>query len=80
MIGNEYFRERLYIEALDWLGRYVDKGSDVGAALGLMAECCGELGRDEDARATLRWGIEAARRAGHPSMAGEFQARLDDMA
>ena len=79
MIGNELFRERRYVEALEWLGRYTEKGSDVGAAFGLMADCCAELGQADEARAALGWGIEAARRAGHPTMAGEFQARLDDM-
>ena len=78
MIGHELSREGKHLEAIDWLTRYTERGTDVGAAFGLIADSCDELGRHEEARAALKWGIEAARRAGHPTMAGEMQARLDD--
>ena len=79
MIGSEHFNEGRPDDALEWLSRYVQHGRDVGAGFGLMAECCLKLGRDADAQAALRGGIEAARRAGHPTMAGEFEERLEEM-
>ena len=79
MIGSEHFNAGRPAEALPWLSRYVDAGRDVGAGFGLMAECCLKLNRDEDAKAALRRGIEAALRAGHPTMAGEFEERLHEI-
>lgn len=79
MVGHELYREGRHAEAVDWLTRYTQRGTDVGAAFGLIADCCEQLGQAEEARQALLWGIEAARRAGHPTMAGEFQSRLDEM-
>ena len=39
-----------------------------------------ELGRDEEARAAYRQGIEAAYRHGHPTMAMEFEEVLERVA
>lgn len=78
MIGSEHVNEGRPADGLAWLSRYVEAGRDVGAGYGLIAECLLKLGRDADARAALRQGIEAARHAGHPTMAAEFEERLEE--
>jgi predicted Zn-dependent protease len=79
MIGSEHANEGRPGDALAWLSRYVERGRDVGAGYGLIADCCLKLGQDAQAQAALKQGIEAARRAGHPTMAAEFEERLEEM-
>ena len=47
---------------------------------GRLAEALVQLGRGDEATAALRRGIEASRRFGHPSMAAEFEARIEELA
>jgi predicted Zn-dependent protease len=79
MIGSELFKDGKWTEAIEWLTRYAEAGQDVGAGYGLIAECWEQLGREDEARVALRRGMEAARAAGHPTMAGDFANRLEDM-
>jgi Flp pilus assembly protein TadD len=78
MIGNEYFQAGRHEEALPWLLSYVQLGSDVGAAHGLIAACHFRAGDEEAARQALRDGVAAALRSGHPGMAAEYRAQLDE--
>ena len=78
MIGSEHAAEGRPEEAISWLRRYVEEGHDVGAGWSLMADCLERLGRDDEARDALRSGIDAARRGGHPTLAGELAARLEE--
>jgi hypothetical protein len=37
------------------------------------------LGREDEAKEALRRGIAASLRFGHPTMAGEFEARIEEL-
>src|SRR5919206_2308630 len=78
-LANEALKDGLYEEAVEQLRAYLDLHEDEGNAYGRLAEALVRLGRTDEARAALRTGIETARRHGHPGMAAEFEARLEDM-
>lgn len=68
----------------DWEGvvtelrMYLDLTDDQGNAWGRLGHALRELGRDDEARAAYRRGVEQATRNGHPSMAAEFEEILAD--
>ena len=78
-LANECLKEELYPEAAEHLREYLAMHDDEGNAYGRLAEALAKLGRTDEARAALRAGIDAAQRHGHPGMASEFEARLDDL-
>jgi predicted Zn-dependent protease len=78
-LANEALKEGLHAEAAEHLERYLAMHADEGNAYGRLAEAYLALGRGEEARAALEQGVEAARRNGHPGMAAEFEARLEEM-
>jgi len=78
-LANEALKERLYDEAVEHLRIYLDTHTDEGNGYGRLAEALVHLGRPDEARDALRRGMEAARNFGHPSMASEFEARLDEL-
>ena len=78
-LANEALKERLYDEAVEHLRVYLDTHADEGNGYGRLAEALVHLGRIDEARDALRRGIEASRKFGHPSMAGEFEARIDEL-
>src|SRR5215216_1980789 len=77
-LANEAMKEGFYEEALEHLQAYLSRYDDEGNGYSRLAETLMKLGRAEEARAALRQGIEASRRAGHPGMANELEARLDE--
>ncbi|HEU4631403.1 MAG TPA: tetratricopeptide repeat protein [Gemmatimonadaceae bacterium] len=78
-LANEALKAGLYEEAREQLTRYLELHDDEGNAYGRLADALLHLGRDDEARATLERGVEVSRRHGHPSMAAEFEARLEEM-
>jgi predicted Zn-dependent protease len=78
-LANEALKERLYDEAVEHLRIYLDSHEDEGNGYGRLAEALVHLDRVDEARDTLRRGIEASRRFGHPGMVNEFEARLDEL-
>src|SRR2546423_15158946 len=78
-LAKETMKEGLFEEAAEQLRAYLGIHEDEGNAYGRLAEALTQLGRVEEARAALRDGIDAARRFGHPSMAAEFEGRLEEM-
>ena len=78
-LANEALKAQLYDEAAENLRLYLDAHTDEGNGYGRLAEALVQLGRVDEARAALRHGIEASRRFGHPSMANEFEARLEEL-
>ena len=78
-LANEALKARLYEEAAEHLQFYLGAHADEGNGYGRLAEALIHLGRTDDARAALREGIEASQRYGHPSMANEFEARLEEL-
>lgn len=78
-LANEALKAGLYDEAREHLEMYLVGYEDEGNGWGRLAEALVGLGRDEDAADALRKGIAASMKAGHPSMAAEFQERLDEI-
>ena len=77
-LALEYEKLQRWEEAAAELRRYLSASEDEGNAWGRLGHALRELGHDDEARDAYREGIEAARRHGHPSMAGEFEQVLDD--
>jgi len=73
-------------KAGDWsrvvalLTDYLAVTDDEGNAWGRLGAALARLGRIDEARAAYSRGIDAANRHGHPSMAGEFEDALADLA
>jgi Flp pilus assembly protein TadD len=65
-------------EAVVELRGYLESTDDEGNAWGRLGAALRRLGREEEAAAAYRRGIEAAPRHGHPSMAAEFEALLEE--
>lgn len=78
-LANEALKAGLYEEAREHLTRYLDLHEDEGNAYGRLADALLQLGRDDEAREALQRGVEVSMRHGHPSMAAEFEARLEEM-
>jgi predicted Zn-dependent protease len=79
-LANEAMKEGLWEEARQHYETYLGMHDDEGNAYGRLAEAYERLGRNDEARAALHRGIEAARRFGHPGMADELELRLDELA
>lgn len=77
-LALEYEKLERWDEAAAELRRYLDASADEGNAWGRLGAALRRLGRDEEARAAYRTGIDAAQRHGHPTMAAEFEDVLDD--
>jgi predicted Zn-dependent protease len=78
-LANEALKAQLYAEAAEHLRVYLSTHADEGNGYGRLAEALIHLGQVDEARTALREGIDVSRRFGHPSMANEFEARLDEL-
>ena len=78
-LANEASKEGLHEEALEHYQTYLSTHDDEGNGYGRLADTLEALGRPEEAREALARGIEASRRCGHPSMADEFESRLEEL-
>ena len=78
-LANEALKEGLYEEAVAQLRAYLEMHDDEGNGYGRLAEALSKLGRVEEARAALQKGVEASHRFGHPGMASELEARLEEL-
>lgn len=65
-------------EVVETLRDYLQRADDEGNAWGRLGAALRRLGREDEAREAYRLGVEAARRHGHPTMAGEFEDELDE--
>lgn len=72
-LALEYEKMSQWEEAAAELERYLELTEDEGNAWGRMGSALRNLGRDEEARAAYRKGVEAATRHNHPTMAAEFE-------
>lgn len=77
-LALEYEKLGRWEEVVGQLERYLQLTDDEGNAWGRLGAALRQLGRDEDARAVYRKGIEAAARHNHPTMSAEFEEILDD--
>jgi Flp pilus assembly protein TadD len=77
-LANEYEKSGNWAEVERHLTQYLAATDDEGNAWGRLGHALRQLGRDDEARAAYRRGIETASRHGHPSMAAEFEELLAD--
>ena len=78
-LANEALKAQQYDEAREQLEVYLTQYDDEGNGYGRLAEALEKLGRVDEAREALRKGIAASHRFGHPGMASEFEARLEEL-
>ncbi len=78
-LANEAMKAGLDEEAREHLEAYLARYDDEGNGWGRLGEVLLRLGHASEARAALRKGIEASRRFGHGGMAGELEARLEEI-
>ncbi len=78
-LANEAMKAGEWEEAREHLVEYLARYDDEGNGYGRLAEALVRLGRADEARDALRSGIAAALRFGHPGMAAEFEARLEEL-
>jgi thioredoxin-like negative regulator of GroEL len=76
-LANEALKEGLHAEAAEQLRAYLAAYDDEGNGFGRLA--LEKLGGVFEAMDALQAGIAAARRFGHPGMAAEFEARLEEL-
>lgn len=77
--ANELLKAQRWADAAAQLEAYLASHDDEGNAWGRLAEARAALGDVEGARAALRTGIAASNRFGHPGMASEFEARMEEL-
>jgi len=77
-LALEHEKAAQWEDAARELREYLARTSDEGNAYGRLGHALRQLGREEEAKEAYRQGIEAAYRHGHPTMAGEFEAVLED--
>ncbi|MGZ8415262.1 MAG: hypothetical protein ACXW05_21240 [Gemmatirosa sp.] len=78
-LANELLKAQLWEEAVEQLRVYLDAYDDEGNGWGRLAEALIALERTDEARDALRKGIAASQRFGHPGMASEFEARIEEL-
>lgn len=77
-LAAEYEKEGRWEDVVRELQLYLNATDDQGNAWGRLADALHKLGREDESKEALRRGVDAARRHGHPSMAAEFEERLND--
>lgn len=78
-LANEAIKEEQWEEALENLQLYLARYDDEGNGYLRLAEVLAALGRGGEARDALQKGIAASYRFGHPGMAAELEARLEEL-
>ena len=77
-LALEYEKASHWEAVVEHLERYLQHADDEGNAWGRLGDALRHLGRDDEARAAYRKGVEAASLHGHPTMAAEFAEILED--
>ena len=78
-LANEAQKAGLHAEAAEHLRAYLARYDDEGNGWGRLGEALVALDRRDEARDAFRRGIEASHRFGHPSMASEFEQRIEEL-
>ena len=78
-LANEAMKAGLHEEAAEQLVAYLARYDDEGNGWQRLAECRLALGQPAEARAALEHGVAAARKYGHGGLAGELEARLEEL-
>lgn len=77
-LAVEYLSAGRTEDGVDALRSYLEIAEDEGNAWGRLASALAELGRADEARAAWEKGIEVSLAHGHPTMAEEFRAALEE--
>ncbi len=77
-LAKEYEKAGQNQEMIETLERYLAIANDEGNAFGMLARAYEKADQKDQAKETYQRGIDAATRHGHPSMAAEYQATLDE--
>ena len=77
-LANELLKAGLHKEGAAELAAYLARHDDEGAGWLRYADTLHALGREDEARAAVAKGADAASRYGHAALTSEFDARLDD--
>lgn len=78
-LANEAMKAGHDEEAREHLEAYLARYDDEGNGWLRLGEVLARLGRVDEARAAFRRGIEVSNRHGHGGMAGEIEARLEEL-
>ena len=78
-LALEYLNAGRTEDGVRELRTYLDQTDDEGNGWGRLGSALLELGREEEAREAYETGIASALRHGHPTMADEFRALLEDI-
>lgn len=78
-LALEYEKAGRDPDAVRALQEYLARAEDQGNAWGRLGALLARLDRADEARAAYRRGIEQARKHGHPSMAAELEAALEEI-
>jgi tetratricopeptide (TPR) repeat protein len=77
-LAKEYEKSGQTIELIETLERYIALSEDEGNAYGMLAAAYEKTGQHEEARETYQRGMDVAMSHGHPSMAEEYRAILNN--
>ena len=77
-LAKEYEKSGQTLELIETLERYIAISEDEGNAYGMLAAAYEKTGQHDKARETYRRGIDVAISHGHPSMAEEYRASLNN--
>lgn len=77
-LANEFEKNERWHDVVEHLSRYLQVADDEGNAWGRLAYALRATGRSDEAREAYRRGVEVAQAHGHPSMAAEFEAILEE--
>ena len=77
-LAKEYEKSGQTVELIETLERYIAISEDEGNAYGMLAAAYEKTGQHDKARETYQRGIDVAMNHGHPSMAEEYRAILNN--
>jgi len=77
-LAAEYEKLELWDAVVEELQQYLAIADDQGNAWGRLGKALRKAGRDHEARAAYEKGVATANAHGHPGMAAEFEAVLED--
>lgn len=78
-LAVEYEKAGRIDDAVRELSAYLERQEDEGNAWGRLGGLLARLGRADEARSALLRGVDQARKHGHPSMAAELEASLEEL-
>jgi E3 SUMO-protein ligase RanBP2 len=78
-LALEYEKAGRVDDAISALQRYLAQAEDQGNAWGRLGGLLAQRGRSGEARAAYQQGIAQATKHGHPSMAAELAASLEEL-